>query len=239
VGHEPSSRIDLQRVLRWDRAACTRWGAYLTAAESRALQVALGLAQPGTALDVGCGAGRWSQVLREAGWAVVCADIDSEALEFCRRRVPDATFVQMRVDQDDLPAASNSMQLVVVIEVAPLIEQPWFISETARVLSNEGLLVCTYYNSRSLRGFVYRVLRRPYRFYGGPSFAEFQSELLRAGFEIVHSDGLAWCPFGRESNSPLIPLCTALEQRFGLRRLTRLSPFVALVAQRTRTASVP
>ena len=123
------------RVLRWERAALGRWGAYLTEAERRGLDVALSVAEPTRALDVGCGSGRWSLIVRDAGWRVTCADVDVEALELCRRRMPDVTCIEMGDQDEKLPADSDSLGLLVVIEVPPVVEQPWFAQEAARVLS--------------------------------------------------------------------------------------------------------
>ena len=152
----------MERVLRWERAAQTRWGQYLTESERDALQLAMTLADsPTTALDAGCGTGRWSRRLLDAGWSVVCADVDAEALAVCRARMPDVTCLEMRDDAHEFPIEAASIGLFVVIEVGPLVEQPWFASEAARVLSPDGALVCTYYNSRSLRGLAYRLLAAP------------------------------------------------------------------------------
>lgn len=225
---EPSADV---RVLRWERAARGRWGAYLTEAEERALELALRLAPATTALDVGCGSGRWSQMARGRGWRVTCADVDAEALELCRRRMPDVTCVQMDEQDETVPAKSGSVGLLIVIEVPPVVERSSFPAEAARVLSSGGFIVCTYHNSHSLRGVAYRALRRRLPFYGGPPFSVFKQRLIDSGFEILHTEGLGWFPFRRESNSPLIPIAAKLEKLLGFRKLTRLSPFVVVVAR--------
>jgi len=44
------------------------------------------------ALDVGCGAGRWSRILAERGYAVVGIDVQAALLERNRARFPDISF---------------------------------------------------------------------------------------------------------------------------------------------------
>lgn len=78
----------------WEKAAITRWGSYLTEIEKAVILKAHQLSGlPGTALEIGCEGGRWSKLLSEAGWKVICTDIDVESLALCRKRIPDATCI--------------------------------------------------------------------------------------------------------------------------------------------------
>lgn len=227
-------RTTAERVTRWERAAQTRWGAYLSDGERRALMRACSMTKPGTALDIGCGSGRWSLMLRQAGWRLICADIDEEALELCQERMPDAVCVRVQETDVSLPAEDEFIQLLAAIEVPHVVEQDWFPSEAARVLALGGFLVATYHNSRSLRGFAYRRLPRRHSFYTGPPYSMFRTALVRAGVEPLHEEGLGWLPFPRESDSPLIPILTRVEEATGVRRLPSVSPFVVLLAQKRR-----
>src|SRR5262245_44827966 len=87
----------------WERAAQTRWGRYISSAEEAVLRTAASSIRPGTALDIGCDGGRWSQLLVSLGWSLVCADVRVDAVELCQVRVPSAHCVLMKSDCNSLP----------------------------------------------------------------------------------------------------------------------------------------
>lgn len=47
---------------------------------------------------------------------------------------------------------------------------------------------------------------------------------------MLKEEGICWFPFGRDSDSPLVPLATRTEAALRLRRLSALSPWVLGVA---------
>lgn len=53
-----------------------------------------------TALDVGCGAGYFSRVLRELGFSVTGLDLRDENIEVCRERYRDINFGLINLDDD-------------------------------------------------------------------------------------------------------------------------------------------
>ena len=63
------------------------------------------------------------------------------------------------------------------------------------------------------------------------SYPVWKKDLQYRGFHMIHEEGICWFPFGRESNSRLIPLCTSLESRLGMRRLPGVSPWIVFVAE--------
>jgi SAM-dependent methyltransferase len=239
VGHQCD-----QSPTFWERAAQTRWGQYLTSAEEANLRsVASGITS-GTALEIGCDGGRWSQLLSALGWSFVCVDVSEEAVELCGARLPSARCVLARPDDSTLPVVDSSVSLLLVYEVPPVTNSPWFVPEAARVLEQNGVLVCTVHNAVSIRGALYRArmplsrARRRNRAYEGPSFLRFRRMLAMSGFELVSMEGLGWAPFSRTSDSRLIPHVTRLERRLGFRRLVRFSPFVVLAARRAATGGL-
>ena len=247
---EPAGSVEQAEKTFWEQAAETRWGSYMTAHERKALVRAMSIAGgPGVSVEVGCEGGRWSKLLYEAGWRVVCTDVDAEALALCGRRLPEATCLLVEPEATTIPVGDGSARLVLVSEVAPVSQSEWFPGEAARVLEQGGILVCTFYNPASLRGLAYRGLRGLQRwrkggtrfhehYYSGPSYARFRKDLQRAGFRMLDQEGICWFPFSRQSDSPLIPICTQIEARLGLRRLTALSPFVIAIAKKEPTDAV-
>ena len=231
----------------WERAARTRWGAYLTEQEREALELGAAAAgEPALAVEVGCEGGRWSKLLHDKGWRMICMDVDADSLAVCQQRIPEATCVLVDPSDRRIGVDSGTARLLLVFEVAPVSQRPEFPSEAARVLEPGGILVCSYYNPASARGLAYRVLRRLESmrrgstdsprfhpgFYEGDSYRAFRAALRQHGFQILRETGVSWFPFSRESNSRLIPPSTRLEQGLGLRRVPSLSPIDLLVARR-------
>jgi SAM-dependent methyltransferase len=225
----------------WEEVAKTRWGSYLTREQAQVLDRACGiLGEPGLALEVGAEGGRWSALLRSAGWNLICTDTDPHALAVCAERLPEARCVLVRADDTCLPCETDAAKLVLVYEVPPVTQSAWFPCEAARVLKPGGVLVCSADNPHSMRAQTLKVLGRlgPHHQthrgrYSGPAYSLFRESLATHGFNVLFEVGLGWCPFSRKSNSFLIPPCVTLERISGLRNLPRLSPLVLLIAQKT------
>jgi SAM-dependent methyltransferase len=232
---------------QWERVErTTRWGRYLADRERNGLDRAhVHVSPPGDALDIGCDAGRWSRVLHQRGWSLTCVDINADALEVCRRRIPGAQIVHVSPDARTLPTSDESVDLLLAYEVPEVSGADWFPSEAARVIRTGGALVMTYANPHSPRGGANAILSRLQRhpeapgarqrnFYSGPGYRALRRRLRALGFRIAFEEGLCWFPFGRSSSSRLIPLATTLEARLGLRRLPTISGWVICVALRDR-----
>ncbi len=91
-------------------------------------------------LDAGCGSGWGSELLLDAGAAmVVGVDVADEAVEESKRRVPMAHFV--RGDLHDLPFARDNFDVIVCFEVVEHThDAERSLDELVRVLSREGVL---------------------------------------------------------------------------------------------------
>ena len=66
-------------------------------------------------LDVGCGSGRWSQLLRDRGAKVLGIDISSEAIEANRRHIPGVEFRVADLANLDVP--QGGFDLIVSVTV--------------------------------------------------------------------------------------------------------------------------
>lgn len=226
---------------RWEQAAATRWGSYITGIERATVLRAHGrAAPPRRALEVGCEGGRWSQLLTELGWTMTCTDVDATTLQACRARLPDATCVLVEPSAETLPCEDGSVNLLLCVEVRQLVQSDFFVPEAARVLAPGGVLVAVAWNLFSLRGLVGASVHRlrgmgPHPFYDR-SYRSWERHLRSAGFDVLDRTGMCWFPFGRSSNSRLVPLATKLEGLLQLRRLASLSPWVIVTAQRPADA---
>ena len=223
------STIDVKAACLWENVATRRWGKYLSDVEWKALQFATGqFDEPGAALEVGAEAGRWSQRLIGQGWRLTCTDICAEKVALCQRNNPTAACHLVAAEQTTLPVQDQSMDLVFAIEV-PISSQAWFVKECCRVLRPGGILVTVLLNRASWRGMVDRW--KPTEQFYTHSYQAFQRNLLRQRFEVLRTDGFAWLPLPRFSDSRLAGYASTIESLTGLRHVPWLSPWVAVVAR--------
>ncbi|WP_370247482.1 class I SAM-dependent methyltransferase [Nocardioides sp.] len=102
---------------------------------------------PGRALDVGCGGGGNTAVLRELGWRVTGLEYSPEAARLARSR----GLPIMRGDARRLPVASSSQDLVVSTDMWEHIDDDAAVArETVRVLRPGGEVLVAVPCSMSL-----------------------------------------------------------------------------------------
>jgi SAM-dependent methyltransferase len=219
----------------WERKAATRWGSYLTEVERQTLEFALQqFAEPNTAVDIGCEGGRWSQILSNLGWKLICIDVNPQTLAICRQRLPEADCILVRPDDKRLPVNDESADLILCVEV-PMVDHDWFFQEMFRVLRPGGVIVGTHNNRRSYRGLLANIAAwfRGTPYYYETAYSQRRRVLKQLGFAIQGETGYCWFPFGRGSNSKLVPYCAALEKFLRLHRFAAISPWVAFAAKKT------
>lgn len=139
---EPSVSADERH---WSRVAAD-WVAWARApnhdafwAYTRALTHFIG---PGTgpALDVGCGEGRVSRILKQCGYRVTAADPVAELIEAARD--VDSADRYVIAAAGDLPFADQSFDLVVAYNMLMDVENvPAAVVEMSRVLRSDGTLM--------------------------------------------------------------------------------------------------
>lgn len=229
--------IDKEETTAWENIAQTKWGSYISEIEKRAILKAHSVSgPPNEAVEIGCEGGRWSKLLAEAGWKMTCVDTDSKVLRLCQSRIPTARCVLVDRSNATIPCDTGSEGLVLCLEVAPVMHgSNWFLDEAHRVLRPGGMIVGTFFNLLSYRGFIAHTtapLRGTYDYYRS-SYAAWRRTLRKHGLVFLHEEGLCWFPFRRASNSALIPSFTKAEQYLGLRKLVSLSPWVVFVAQKS------
>jgi len=229
----------LPPVTLWETVAATRWGLYTTEVVQDFVSAGCTLAgAPGAALEVGCEGGRWTRMLARKGWSMTCTDVDATSLAICQNRVPSARCVLVSPDETRLPCETGTLRMLLCLEVFSVMDSDWFASEASRVLDDQGVLVGVTLNRWSARGAFVRLkeyLKGESRFYKA-SYPEWRRRMEDGGFDIVMQRGYCWFPFGRASNSLLVPAFVWLERQLGLSRLPTFSPWVAFVA---RKRSVP
>ncbi len=222
-------------IAYWETAARTRWGAYISDVERQMIQLAHDLFPRTTsALEIGCGGGRWCRFLWELGWKVTCTDINEARLNLCKKIIPAAECTLVNPEDDTIPCESGAFDLLLCIEVVEVIQSHWFMDEIVRLMRPDGLVVGVFWNLYSFRGVFGHfkaVLRGEFDFYK-MDYPSWKNKLIDKGFRILHEVGYCWFPFSRTSNSALIPYFTRLEKALGLRRLINVSPWIAFIAQK-------
>ncbi len=147
------------------------------------------LAPAATALDLGCGDGRLSELV-DAG-SLTIADVSEVALTRARARLPHATAVALEPDAP-LPLPDNAFDLVLCAETLEHVRDVQrLLSELRRVLRSGGrLAVTTPAHGRAagvdvlLRGFEHRFdpLSPHLRFFTRRSLCHLLDEL---GFDVA------------------------------------------------------
>ncbi len=227
-------------ILAWEKIATkTSYGRYASEIERRAILTANSLVtNPTTALEIGCEGGRWSKLLSDFGWRLICVDVDQHALALCKERIPTARCIPVSPDASMLPADTESLGLVLCIQVAPVIHADWFIEEAFRALQKGGLIVGVILNRSSWRGLLYHSV--PALRIGGSaswywypfSYSGWRKRFCKRGFTMIYQEGYAWPPFRRSSNSRLVPVAARIERYLGLRKLVSLSPMIVFIARK-------
>lgn len=93
-----------------------------------------------TALDVACGAGYFSGILKEGGYDVTGVDLRASNIEACRERYPDCTFDQFDLDQDN-PKNLGKFDLVLMFGILYHLPSPArTISDFAQTINDIGII---------------------------------------------------------------------------------------------------
>jgi len=219
----------------WEKVSNTKWGAYTTDIARQAILLAHNLSgKPSTALEIGCEGGRWSKLLADFGWSMICTDINEEPLKICQKKIPFANCILVQPGDNKIPCEADSVNLLLCVEVPPVIESDWFIEEAFRVLRNDGLVIGVFWNLLSLRGLFAHIKAS---FGGGFDYYKinyrfWKKNLLSKRFRMRYEEGYCWFPFPRTSNSVLIPFFTSFEKKLGLRKITTFSPWIVFIAQK-------
>jgi len=233
VDHPPAEALTY-----WDKVNLGRWGNYLSTIEESAVRRAHCLSTKlSSGIDLGCGSGRWSQLLSTLGWQMTCIDIDEDILSICRRNAPTAKVILTGASSQTIPGGDRTANLLLCIE-APLLDTNWFLPEADRVLEQDGLMLGVWWNSFSWRALAWR-LNNSLTHRGGAknfytsTYSSWKKRLAAKGFEVLHEEGFCWGPFGRDSDSALIPLFTKMEKSLGFNRWVLCSPWVIFIARKT------
>jgi 2-polyprenyl-3-methyl-5-hydroxy-6-metoxy-1,4-benzoquinol methylase len=216
--------LDLSAETHWEFAAKTRMGKYLTNLETDFISKSIDLSNENiTVMDVGAEAGRFSLYAANSKATVVSVDVNSYALKRLKLKNRDVNIIQ--ADARYLPLKEGVFDVVFMIEVLDYIpELQQALAECKRTLKPNASSILSFGNKSSLKARLKAMRGKPYRH----SYKEAVQCLSATGFTVKRKMGYSWLPFGRTSQSALVPVLAGLERFFGLRRVVRFSPWVII-----------
>jgi ubiquinone/menaquinone biosynthesis C-methylase UbiE len=100
------------------------------------------------------------------------------------------------------------------------------LTECYRTLKSNAPLLLSFGNKSSLKSKL--------REFRGKSYTHSYNRVMRClsktGFAVTRKMGYSWLPFGRTSESRLVPFLARIEKLFALKRIPSLSPWVIVHA---------
>jgi ubiquinone/menaquinone biosynthesis C-methylase UbiE len=215
----------LSEETHWEKAAKTRMGKYLTQLETEFIFREIEPSKTRVIMDVGAEAGRFSLLAAKANITVVGLDIDSYSLK--RLKLKNRAVALLQADARKIPLEDEALDAVFMIETLDYIpELAVTLQECRRILKPTSTLILSFGNRASLKAKLKGFRGKTYTH----SYKAVIECLNQSGFAVKRKMGYSWVPFGRSSNSRLIPLFAGLETAFGLRRVPSLSPWVIVSA---------
>jgi ubiquinone/menaquinone biosynthesis C-methylase UbiE len=212
----------------WEQAAKTRLGKYLTRLETGFISRAVDSAKTGMIIDVGAEAGRFSLLTANRKIMVAAIDIDAYSLRRLKQKNRDVVVIQ--ADARNMPfkdASFDGLFMIEVLDYIPQLEDA--LGECKRVLKQEAPFVFSFGNQSSLKAKLRGLQGKVYMH----SYEKVMQCLAKTGFNVRAKLGYNWLPFGRTSQSLLVPFLAGLEKVSLLRRAPSLSPWVMVHATKS------
>jgi len=224
--------LNLSEETHWEKAAKTRMGKYLTRMEKDFIFKTVDPSQMHTVMDVGAEAGRFSLMATDSKATVIGIDLDSYGLKRLKLKTKNVNVIQ--ADARKIPLKDETFDAIFMIEVLDYIpELDEALGECHRTLKAKAPLILSFGNKSSLKSKLREQRGKSYRH----SYRRVMQCLLKTGFTTTRKMGYNWLPFGRTSESRLVPFSAGIEKFFALRRIPSLSPWVIVHAIKSNQAS--
>ncbi|MDP8924332.1 MAG: class I SAM-dependent methyltransferase [Chloroflexota bacterium] len=202
-----TTTVDPSEPFYWDAYRDTTVGRYLFQREYAFIRRCLGQdSRTHSLLDLGCGSGRLTMPLRDAGYTIVGMDLSPVALAALRTQTREVRLV--RGDTRHLPFAAGSFDGVVGIQTLDYVELDAFMRECGRTLALRSA------------DLDYREVLRAARDHD---------------FEVRAVSGYTWLPFTRHSDSTLVRAAALVASALRLDRSYEISPKILVAARRGRS----
>jgi 2-polyprenyl-6-hydroxyphenyl methylase/3-demethylubiquinone-9 3-methyltransferase len=150
-------------------------------------------------LDLGCGTGRFTALMTEAGYRVTAADVSAEAISVARTNAPDCETLLLQPDEQ-MPLPSGTFDAVWASEVIEhLVDVGQFAKDVFRVLRPGGSWILTTPFHGVAKNLLIALLKFDRHFDpGGPHLRFFDRRGLdrvirSAGFQPILCRGIGRC----------------------------------------------
>ena len=187
-------------------------------------------ASPNVAPDVGGGSGRFAIQLHDQGHHLTVLDMNETAIRLLNGRRPDIVTRTERFDTAEFDACQK-YDLILAIEVLLYVED-WvgFFEKVHSLLADDGVFVFSATNRWSWRTLLQRAKTR---ITGAQDYGftiegtrRYRKIVAQSHFRVDDIDGFLWCPFGLDSDNPLVGACAAAERLLRLNRFIAQSPWL-------------
>lgn len=147
-----------------------------------------------TVIDLGCGNGALSNVLKEKGFDVIGIDASKELLDIAKKNYPDMTFIEADATEFSLEQKVDIVFSNAVFHWIDRDKQPAMLSCVYQALKTNGQFVFEFGgngNNNLIHDAVARIFseygydyRMPFYF---PTIGEYSALLERAGFKVRYA----------------------------------------------------
>jgi ubiquinone/menaquinone biosynthesis C-methylase UbiE len=227
-------------------AAVGDYDVFLPEAKARIIDsfVRLSRLAPGArVLDVGCGSGAFTALLRERGYEVSGLDISPEQIAMAKRKLPEIEFIQG--DAEDIPLGNGEADGVLLSGLVHHFPDPRRLAgEVRRVLKPGGRFVA--FDPNRMNPFMWLYRDRTSPLYSSVGVTENERPVLAwqvaaifadAGFKVQtdYLAGLAYRYVASQRTRTLLPVYNAIDTKlFTLGIMRPFRPFVLTSGEKLR-----
>ncbi|HEY7243057.1 MAG TPA: methyltransferase domain-containing protein [Xanthobacteraceae bacterium] len=251
TGVRPARQQDKQREIDFfdAHADASEYDVFTPQASSRLVDAVMELSELGPGarvVDLGCGSGAFTHLLRQAGYEVAGLDISGKLVDVGRQKHPGIAFVQG--DIEHLPFAAASFDGALLSGVVHHFPDPSrCAAEVFRILRPQGRFVAFDPNRMNPFMWLYRDPASP--FYSSLGVTANERPVLahevaavfeRAGFAVAthYIAGLAYRYVASWRTRLLLPVYNLVDAKvFGLSAMERLRPFVLTAGRKAAAGS--
>lgn len=183
-----------------------------------------------TILDLGGGSGRFALPLIKAGYDVTVVDLDSNAIELCKKKGIAKSYCS-----DFRNFELNGYDIVLAIEAIGIASPKEVLRIANQKLANDGIFIFVGVNKKSWRYKLHKIRPRKTGNYGEISINEYEKIILENGFKIIDIKGFNWMPFTVVSNNILIPVFSKIESLLRLYKWLGQSPWLLFACKKVES----
>jgi len=120
----------------------------------------------GTVLDMGCGTGKYTELLAKEGCNVIAMDVSRKMLEITKKKIVSkglqSKVLYVHSDADTFPFLDNSLDAIIGIfgVLNHVLKYKSIFKSISRALKPNGLLVFSVLNTYRLQWFIYEIFKK-------------------------------------------------------------------------------